>query len=200
MTEIMYSTSIEKLINEFRKLPTVGQKTAERFVFALLKSGKKQVGELTISLKEMIDNVKSCSQCWDFSDSDPCPICSNPQRIADLLCVVAESQDKQAIEKTHEYNGRYFILRGTIDADLDNLRYLKIKELTNYLKHHNIKEIVLAFNPDMDGESTMLYLEKLVKQISPKIKTTRLARGLPMNSDLQYADEITLGAALKNRN
>lgn len=195
----MYSPSIEKLINEFKKLPTVGQKTAERFVFALLKSGKKQVVELTLSLKEMIDNVKSCSQCWDFADSDPCPICSNQQRATNLLCIVSESQDKQAIEKTGEYKGRYFILRGTIDADLDNLRYLKIKELANYLKNNHIKEIILAFNPDMNGESTMLYLEKLIKQISPKIKTTRLARGLPMNSDLQYADEITLGAALKNR-
>ncbi len=197
----MYSPSIEQLIHEFKKLPTVGQKTAERFVFALLKSGKKQVGELTLSLKHMIGNVKSCSRCWDFSDSEPCQLCSDQKRNHNLLCVVAESQDKQAIDKTKEYAGQYFILRGTIQPDLDNLKYLKIKELTIRLKlSKNITEVILAFNPDMAGETTMLYLEKIIKETQSNIKTTRLARGLPMNSDLQYADEITLSSALKNRN
>jgi recombination protein RecR len=196
----MYSNSIEQLIQEFKKLPTVGQKTAERFVFKLLKSGKKQVGELTLALKRMSVDVKSCEKCWDFSDSTPCQICSNTERSHKTLCIVAESQDKQAIEKTKEFNGIYFILRGVIQPDQENLKYTKIKELITKLKQDKIiSEILLAFNPDMNGETTMMYLEKQIKVLNPQIKITRLARGLPMNSDLQYADEITLGSALKNR-
>ena len=196
----MYSKSINDLIDEFKKLPTVGQKTAERFVFKLLKSGKKQVGELTLALKNMTANVKSCEKCWDFSDSNPCQICSNTERNYKILCVVAESQDKQAIEKTHEYNGLYFLLRGVIQADQENLNYTKIRQLITRIKGDAvINEILLAFNPDISGETTMLYLEKQIKILKPEIKITRLARGLPMNSDLQYADEITLSSALKNR-
>jgi recombination protein RecR len=195
----MYSQSIEDLIKAFSKLPTVGKRTAERYVFYLLRSGKKDVGELTLALKNLIDNVKSCEKCWDFTDQSPCHICSDIKRDNKTICVVTQPQDIQVIEKTGDYHGLYHVLRGTIRPDnLDSVNFLKIRELENRVKN-NIDEIILALNPDLNGETTMMYLEKNLKQVNPNLKITRLARGLPMGSDLQYSDEITLGSALKNR-
>ena len=194
----MYSKSIQNLIGAFRKLPTVGQRTAELFVFYLLKSGKKEVGEITLALKELIDNVKSCETCWDFSDNNPCAICNNKTRDQALLCVVSEPQDIPVLERTGMYNGLYHVLRGLVEPGAEEeLNRIKIKEL--FKRIVGSKEIILALNPDLSGETTMLYLEKEIKKINPNLKVTRLARGLPMGSDLQYADEITLGSALKNR-
>ncbi len=197
----MYSKSIQNLIDSFRKLPTVGGRTAERFVFYLLKSGKKEVGEITLALKELIDNVKSCEMCWDFSDNNPCAICSNKTRDTSLLCVVSEPQDIPVLERTGVYNGLYHVLRGLVEPGAEEeMERIKIKELFAKLdRENNIKEIILALNPDLSGETTMLFLEKKIKDKNPTLKVTRLARGLPMGSDLQYADEITLGSALKNR-
>ncbi|MFA5062088.1 MAG: recombination mediator RecR [Patescibacteria group bacterium] len=197
----MYSKSINNLIEAFRQLPSVGQRTAERFVFHLLKSGKKEVGELTLALKDLIDNIKSCEVCWDFSDENPCRICANKNREQDIMCVVADPQDVPVIERTNAFAGLYHVLRGVIEpGDEDGLDKLKIKELFGRIKaQKNLKEIILALNPDLSGETTMLYLDKEIKKINPKIKISRPARGLPMGSDLQYADEITLGSALKNR-
>ena len=198
----MYTPPIQQLITAFTKLPTVGQRTAERFVFYLLKSGKKDVAELTNALKNLIDNIKSCEICWDFSDTSPCKICSDPKRDKTTICVVEEPQDLQSIEKTGEYNGLYHLLRGTIRPDnSDSVKYLKVAE---FMKRINIEadkptEIILALNHDLNGENTMMFLERKIKETNPDIKITRLARGLPMGSDLQYADEITLGSALKNR-
>ncbi|MBU0597197.1 recombination mediator RecR [Patescibacteria group bacterium] len=196
----MYSDPIQKLIIAFSSLPTVGPRTAERFVFYLLKSGKKDVAELTNALKNLIGNIKSCEICWDFSDTSPCKICNDPKRDSSTICIVEESQDLQSIEKTNEYIGKYHLLRGTIRPDdEDSIKFLKIKELLVRLQNENIKEIILALNHDLSGENTMMYLEKKIKETKPNLKITRLARGLPMGSDLQYADEITLGSALKNR-
>jgi len=193
----MYSKSVQQLITAFSKLPSVGERTAERFVFYLLKSGKKDVAEITLALKGLIDNVKSCETCWDFADASACSICAAKNRDQDTICVVAEPQDVETIEKTGEYMGVYHILRGNLTSAADNTSELKIKELLNRVKA--AKEIILALNPNMNGENTMMYLIREIKKINPKIKLTRLARGLPMGSDLQYADEITLGSALKNR-
>ena len=196
----MYSKSIQNLINSFRKLPTVGHRTAERFVFYLLKSGKKEVAEITLSLRELIENVKSCELCWDFSDHNPCSICNNKNREQSLLCVVSEPQDIPIIEKTGAFTGLYHVLRGLVESGQDELDKLKIKELFTRIESPNkITEIILALNPDLSGETTMLFLEKRLKEKNPNLKITRLARGLPMGSDLQYADEITLGSAIKNR-
>ena len=195
----MYSKPIQQLIQAFNRLPTVGQRTAERFVFYLLKSGKKDVGELTIALKALIEEIKSCEVCADFSDQSPCQICNNEKRSKETICVVAEPQDIQAIEKT-DYLGSYHVLRGLIRPDReDTIRFLKIKELLQRTKNIETKEIILALNPDMPGETTMMFLEKKLKEVAPHIKVSRLARGLPMGSDLQYADEITLMSALKYR-
>ena len=195
-----YSTSIQNLISAFRKLPTVGQRTAERFVFYLLKSGKKEVAEITLALKELIDNVKSCELCWDFADQSPCAICSNKTKDQNTICVISEPQDIQVIEGTGAYGGLYHVLRGVLEAGEEDLDRLKIKELFKRLENNQkMTEVILALNPDLSGETTMLFLEKNLKTKFPNLKVTRLARGLPMGSDLQYADEITLGSAIKNR-
>ncbi|HQF56970.1 MAG TPA: recombination mediator RecR [Candidatus Magasanikbacteria bacterium] len=195
----MYSKPIQELINAFAKLPSVGERTAERYVFHLLRSGKKDVAELTLALKDLIDNIKSCETCWNFSDSNPCPICIDNKRDHTTICVVANFPDIEAIEKIGFYSGVYHVLRGTIKAD-DELDNLKIKELLKRIKlDKNLQEIILALNPNLEGETTMMYLQREIKKINPNLNITRLARGLPMGSDLQYADEITLESALKNR-
>lgn len=196
----MYSKPIQELINAFAKLPSVGERTAERYVFHLLKSGKKDVAELTLTLKDLIDNVKSCEICWDFSDQNPCPICTDTKRDHSTICVVADFQDVEAIEKIGSYAGVYHVLRGVIKADSDELDNLKIKELLKRIElDKNIKEIILALNPNLEGETTMMYFQREIKKLNPDLSVTRLARGLPMGSDLQYADEVTLESALRNR-
>jgi recombination protein RecR len=207
----VYSPSINNLIRQLKKLPSVGVHTAERFVFYWLRSGKKDVTELMLALKELIENVKSCEMCWNFSDQSPCPICTDIKRDQSLICIVASPQDLAAIEQIHEYRGRYHVLRGTLDAaDEESIQRLKIKELLDRITippparegargRGSIQEIILALNPDLPGETTMMYLQKKIKELNPTIKITRLARGLPMGSDVQYADEITLASALKNR-
>ncbi len=210
ITDAMYSKPIQQLISAFSKLPSVGERTAERYVFYLLKSGKKNVAELTLALKNLIESIKTCPICFDFTDSEPCLICADKRRDHSTICVVEESQNVQTIEKTGEYHGVYHVLRGVIKADEDNLGELKINELIKRLsaievptsdgKDYKSKEVILALNPDLNGETTMMYLAKKIKANNLNIKISRLARGLPMGSDLQYADEITLANAIKNRN
>ena len=196
----MYSPSIDKLIAVLKRLPSVGQHTAERFVFYWLNSGKKEVMETVDSLEELLANVKSCETCWDFSDTNPCPICQDKTREKNTICVVSESQAIPVLESTGEFHGTYHVLRGTIDTtDLDQISTLKIADLLERLKNKEVSEVILALNPDLAGETTMMFLEKEIKAKFPEIKTTRLARGLPTGSDIQYADEITLGNALKHR-
>ncbi len=197
----MYSKPIENLVRSFTRLPGVGRRTAERYVFHLLKAGKKDPGELALAIKNLITTVKSCEICFDFSDRSPCTICADQKRNAQLVCVVAEPQDVQAIERTGAYTGRYHILRGLLptDAVLDEENNLKIPELLARVKQDGITEIIIALNPDLAGESTSLFLEKELQATNPNLTITRLARGLPMGSDLQYADEITLTSALEHR-
>lgn len=197
----MYSPTINKLISVLKKLPSVGQHTAERYIFHWLKSGKSEVNELRVALDALLKNTRSCEICWNFADTNPCPICADKNRDHNMLCVVSEPQAIPALESTGNFKGVYHVLRGTIDsAENEELENLKINELLLRIKRDkNITEVVLALNPDMNGESTMLFLIKQIQTINDKIKTTRLARGLPMGSDLKYADEITLGNALRNR-
>lgn len=197
----MYSKPIENLIRAFSHLPSVGRRTAERYVFHLLKAGKKDPAELALAIKNLISSVKSCAICFDFSDRSPCVICADSKRIQTQICVVAESQDVQAIERTGAYAGRYHILRGLVETDAlaSEENNLKIPELLGRVKNEGITEIILALNPDLAGETTALYLEKEIKTFNYDLIVTRLARGLPMGSDLQYADEITLSSALKHR-
>lgn len=199
----MYSESINNLISAFRKLPSVGQRTAERFVFHILKSGKQDADLIKNALEKILQNTKSCESCWNFDDHSPCRICKNTQRNHAQICVVADPQDMAVLEKIGEFTGVYHILRGVIDPgdEEKTLQKIKIKELLKKIMDKNkpIKEVILALNSDLTGETTMLFLEREIKKLNPQIIITRLARGLPMGSDLQYADKITLMSALKNR-
>jgi recombination protein RecR len=190
--------ALEQLIREFTKLPGIGPKTAERLVYYLLKQPKEELEAMADSLKQAKDEVVVCQQCFRFADQDPCPICANTKRDRTILCVVAESQNIAVIEKTGAFAGHYHVLGGLV-SPLEGITpdKLKIAELETRLKANGVKEVILALNPDLDGETTSLYLAKLIKPLG--IKVTRLARGLPMGADLEYADEVTLENAIVGR-
>lgn len=194
-----FPNAIQNLINQFSKLPGIGPKTAERFVFYLLKRPREEVAGFISALRTINEQViRQCPTCQNFMESNYCPICSNPRRDQTVICVVAEPQNVMIIEKTGDFNGLYHILGGVLNpSEGTTPDQLKIKELIERLKKNNIKEIILALNPDIPGESTSLFLANLLKH--HQIKITRLARGLPMGSELEYADEVTLSNALRGR-
>jgi len=189
---------IQNLINQFVKLPGIGPKTAERLVYFLIKQNNGQMTEFAEALKQAAQNLTFCAVCHNVSEKNPCLICSNPNRDHSTICVVAESHDQAAIESTGDYQGLYHILGGTI-SPIEGITpdKLKIDELIARIQKEKISEIILGLNPDLPGETTILYLTNLLKSF--KIKVTRLARGLPMGADLEYSDEVTLANALKNR-
>lgn len=197
----MYSSTIQKLIDLFSEFPTVGPRTASRFVFYLMKLSKEEVQDLISAISKLKGSVKICSSCFNpFEGEDKlCQICQNPSRDKSLLSIVANETDLTAIEKTKKYKGLYFILGGTVSAlKKPDLEKLRIKELENLIKNRSeIQEIILAMNANTDGEATVLYLERFLKPSNKKI--TRLGRGLPMGGELEYADEETLKAAFEGR-
>lgn len=195
----MYSRPVTQLIRALSRLPSVGERTAERYVFYLLKSGKKEVQSLINALTDFMNTMRSCELCQDFSDQSPCVICAKKDRHNGIICVVSEPQDVQAIEESGSYKGLYHVLRGTISPDEEDTKQLKIADLLKRLHESGLTEIILALNHDMAGETTALYLEKKIKAERSSIIVSRLARGLPMGSDLKYADAVTLGSALQNR-
>jgi len=199
------SPSIQKLIEKFSKFPTIGPRTAARFVFYLIKLPKEEMEELIKSISELREKVKLCSFCFkpfEPSPRDPelCEICSNPNRDKSLLCVVEKETDLETIEKTKKYKGLYFILGGTVSklkkTDIKNLR---TEELLERAKKPEIKEIIIAVNPTPEGEATALYLERLLKNPPAGRRITRLGRGLPVGGELEYADPETLSSALEGR-
>ncbi len=194
-----YPSYIQNLINHFSRLPTVGPKTAERYVFYLLKQSSQELEKFSQSLKNLKTNITVCQKCLAFSEKNPCHICSDPKREQKLLCIISNLQDMINIENTGKYQGLYHILGGYIDPiEGINPEDLSIKSLNAKLKEKKIKEIILALNPTLEGETTSKYLLKLIKPHN--IKVTRLARGLPTGSDLEYADALTISNALENRN
>lgn len=196
---MLYPKSIQNLINEFNKLPGIGSKTSQRFVFYLLKQPKSEISKLIYALEHLREKILFCSVCHSLSETDPCSICSSNMRDKSLLCVVASTEDLLAIEFIGEYKGVYHILSGTLNT-LEGItpEMLNIKSLVERIKSGQFKEVILAFNPDIEGETTVMYLKKVLESFP--IKITKLARGLPMGSDIEYADEVTLSNALKNRN
>lgn len=190
--------SIQNLIDQFNKLPGIGPKTAEKLAFYLLRQPRETLSEFAQGLIQAKDNLIVCSVCQNLSDVNPCQICRDPKRDKKILCVVADYQDFSALEKTGSYNGLYHILNGTLNP-LEGITpdKLNIDNLLDRIKNNNITEIILGFNPDVEGETTMLYLTKVLKQYPLKI--TRLGRGLPTGSDIEYADEITLINAMQAR-
>lgn len=193
-----YAPSIEKLIESFEKLPSIGNKTAARLAFHILDATEEETNEFVQAILDAKKNLKYCSQCYNITDTDPCPICSNQNRDHTVICVVEDVRDVVAMERTHEFKGVYHVLHGSISpmngVGPDDI---KIKELLSHLMGGEVKEIILATNPRVEGEATAMYISKLVKPLG--VKVTRIAHGIPVGGDLEYTDEVTLSKALEGR-
>lgn len=189
---------VQRLIDEFARLPGIGPKSASRLTFYLLRGGTDQSLDLAEALRELKERTQFCSVCFNITEADPCLICQSADREATLLCVVEEPLDVLAIERARVYHGRYHVLHGAI-SPVEGIgpEDLKIEELINRVKGGQFNEIILATNPTLEGESTALYLQR--RLMGENVKLTRLARGLPVGGDLEYTDEITLGRALEGR-
>ncbi len=185
-------------IEELSKLPSIGKKTAQRLALHILKSDKEQVDDLIKSIKELKTKLKFCERCFNIAEEEHCDICKSDKRDKSVLCVVEEASDVIAIERTNEFNGIYHVLGGVL-SPLSGINpdQLKIKEMIRRFEKEEINEVILAVNPDTEGETTSLYLAKLIKPLG--IKVTRIARGLPIGGDLEFADEATIGRAILNR-
>ncbi len=193
-----FPASVQHVIEILETLPGLGPKSAERLVFYLLKQNTHRIQELADAFKNLTRDVTYCQSCHNISDINPCAICRNARRDLAVLCVVAKPQDLVALENTGDYHGLYHVLWGTLSA-IDGITpdKLKIRELLERLKTNQFSEIILAFNTNIEGESTILYLKEALKPFP--IKISRLAKGLPMGSELEYADEITLANAMEGR-
>ena len=193
-----YSPSIEKLIESFERLPSIGHKTAVRLAFHMLDLSKEETDEFINSIINAREKLKYCSNCYNISDTDPCPICSSPKRDNSVICVVEDVRDVMAMERTHEFKGVYHVLHGTI-SPMNGIgpEDIKIKELLNRIANNDIKEIIIATNPRVEGEATAIYISKIIKPLG--IKVTRIAHGIPVGGDLEYTDEVTLSKALEGR-
>lgn len=191
------SVSVERAIAELTKLPGIGRKSAQRVVFYFLKTPKVEVQQLAEALMAIKEKVRFCSVCFNITETDPCYLCTSDKREGHTICVVEEANDVLALEKTGQFKGRYHVLGGAL-SPLEGIspENLHIKELMTRL-NDSINEVILATNPNAEGEATALYLEKLIKPLN--IKVTRIARGIPVGGDLEYADEITLTRALEGR-
>jgi recombination protein RecR len=200
-----YPAPLARLVQELSKLPGIGEKTAARLAFHLLKGKKEDVFALSESIGKLRREMGLCRRCFGFSEVDPvngetslCAICRSSEREQDKICVVEEPADLIAVEKSQEYRGLYHVLHGTI-SPLDGIGpdALRIKELIDRLGDRSVREVIVATNPTMDGEATALYLSKVIKPLG--VAVTRIARGLPMGGDLEYTDAVTLGKALEGR-
>lgn len=190
--------SVANLIESFESLPGIGPKTAARLTYYLLHAPEQVAQKLSDAAGELKANTKICSICQNLTESDPCDVCDDDNRDKSVICVVEDPLDVWAIDKSGSFNGMYHVLHGVI-APLENIgpEELKIKELLPRLKGDNVKEIILATNPSMEGEATAMYIQRLVKPLG--VKTTRIARGIPIGAELEYADEVTLRRALEGR-
>lgn len=195
-----YSPSIEKLIEGFERLPSIGHKTAVRLAFHILNATNEETEEFISAIRNAKKNLKYCSKCYNISDTDPCTICSNPKRNENIICVVEDVKDVIAMERTHEFKGVYHVLHGSI-SPMNGIGPddIKIKELLSRIQNpeNSIEEIIIATNPRVEGEATAMYISKLIKPLG--IKVTRIAHGIPVGGDLEYTDEITLTKALEGR-
>ena len=192
----VYIEPIGRLINEFSKLPGVGAKTAQRFAYKIINMPEKEAKDFAEAIINVKKNVHYCSICGNYSEGDICEICQ--KRTSDIICVVKEPKDVIAIEKLNEFNGTYHVLHGTI-SPLDGIgpNDINIKGLLSRISSGNVSEIIMATNPDVEGEATALYISNLLKPLG--IKVTRLAHGIPIGTDLEYADEVSLARAFVDR-
>lgn len=194
----MYPESLTRLLEELQRLPGIGPKGAQRLAFHLLRVPREQAEKLASAIVELKARVTYCSICSNITDSDPCHYCRNQDRDHHLICVVEEPQNVAAIEKTREFKGLYHVLMGAI-SPLQGIGpdELKVKELLKRLADGSVHEVILATNPNVEGEATALYLARLLKPLG--VKVTRIAMGVPVGSDLEYADEVTMHKALEGR-
>lgn len=190
--------SFARLVTELAKLPGIGQKTATRLAFFILRQPASEAEALAGAIRGLKEKIRFCSRCFHITESDPCPLCSNPGRDDALLCVVEEPQDLIAIERSRSFRGRYHVLHGAL-SPLDGVGPddLKIRELLIRLKDHQVTEVLLATNFTVEGEATALYLARLIHPLG--IRVTRLAYGIPMGSDLEFVDEVTVNRAVEGR-
>ena len=192
-----YPVAIEKLIEEFAKLPSIGYKTAQRLTLHILNLPQEEVTEFAKALVLARGTIKYCSECGNFTDSDPCAVCSNPSRDHTTICVVEQPKDIMSLEKVKEYNGIYHVLHGNISPMQGRgPSDIRIKELVSRMSH-DIKEVIVATNPTIEGEATAMYISRVLKPL--EIKVTRIASGMPVGAELDYADEVTISKALEGR-
>jgi recombination protein RecR len=193
-----YIEPIARLINELSKLPGIGNKTAQRLAFHIVNMKEDQVRGLAQAISEVKGKIRYCSICSNITDTNPCGICRSPRRDASIICVVEDPRDVIAMEKTREYRGLYHVLHGTI-SPMEGIGpdEIRIKELLHRVKDGKVREAIMATNSDIEGEATAVYISKLLKPLG--VKTTRIAHGIPVGGDLEYADEITLSKALEGR-
>ena len=193
-----YAAPVAKLIEELSKLPGVGQKTAQRLAFHILDAPPQQAENLARSIVYARRNIKHCSVCCNMTDTDPCRICGSEKRDKSVICVMENPRDVVAMEKTREYKGLYHVLHGAISPMEDiGPEDIRIKELLLRLQDDTVKEVILATNPTIEGEATAMYISRLIKPLG--IKATRIAHGIPVGGDLEYADEVTLVKAMEGR-
>jgi len=194
----VYAVPIQVLIDELGRLPGIGPKSAQRIAFHLLKLSPQDVARLTAAITDAKARVMFCERCWNLSETPLCGLCSDPRRDSSILCVVEEPRDVVAVEKTGEFHGRYHVLHGAL-SPMDNVGpdQLKIRELVTRLEPEEVREVIVCTNPNLEGETTAMYLARLLKPF--EITVTRIASGLPVGGDLEYADELTLGRALEGR-
>ena len=190
--------SMDRLVQQLSRLPGIGEKTAGRLAFWILRADREYAQALASAIVAVKDETRLCSVCFALTEADPCPICTDPQRSAEMICVVEEPPDLLAVERAREFRGRYHVLHGTL-APLDGIGpdELKIQPLIARLREGTVREVILATNPTAEGEATALYLAKLIKPLGPRV--TRIAHGVPVGGDLEYVDVMTVGRALEGR-
>ena len=193
-----FAPSISRLIDELKRLPGIGQKTAQRLAFFLLRADRDQALALSNAIREAKENIRECSICNNITDNDPCLFCASASRDRRVICVVEDATNIQVVEKTRQFNGLYHVLGGAL-SPLQGIGpdQLKIKSLIERLKGGTVEEIIIATNPTAEGEATAVYLSKLIKPLG--VRVTRIAMGIPVGSDLEYADEITMLKAMEGR-
>lgn len=195
---MLYTASFNKLIDIFRKMPGIGHKSAVRLAYYILSLSDDEANDMVQSILEAKSKISYCSVCQNITEEDPCEICSDVRRDNSVICVMEQPRDVVALEKTREYNGLYHVLHGAISPmDAVGPEDLKIKELLDRVQNGTVKEVIMANNPSIEGEATAMYLSKLLKPFG--VRVTRIAYGIPVGGDLEYADQVTLAKALEGR-
>jgi recombination protein RecR len=196
----VYAAPVQRLISELSRLPGIGTRTAQRLAFHVLRASPEEAGALADAIREVKEKIGLCERCFNLAEESLCPICRDPRRDETLVCVVEEPGDVIPVERTHEFRGRYHVLGGALSpVDGVDPEDLKIAQLMTRVGEEDIREVVLATNPTTTGEATALYIADVLRGRHPEVAVTRLASGLPVGADLEYADEVTLGRALAGR-